>query len=682
MKLLIVESPAKCKKINTMLGNEYIVLATGGHINRLDGLKSIDIKNGFNPTYKLVYDKMKYVNKLDYNSKRVDEVIIGTDLDREGEAIGYHIATYLKLDINNTKRIIYNEISKSALTNAINNPTKLDMNMIKSQQSRQIIDLLVGYHLSPLLWKHIQDYLSAGRCQSPALRIIYDNHIELKNHVRTSYFHISGDFKNETYELKANIEKQIKESEIKGILDKIKKNKEHINISNIENKEKKINPPYPYITSSIQQDLANIFNLNGKSSMNILQKLYESGKITYIRTDSYNISKGCSFEIKRYIENNYGKEYYQYRTYGKSKNSQEAHECIRPVNIHKIELDTDDISNKVYKLIWKRTIESQMKAYVYDEFKYTISIQNLKNAFISYLNQTKFLGFKINHKKEDNLDLINKIKLNDKLEYDNIKAEQKYDNGKSYYTDGSLIKELEKLGIGRPSTYATIISTLFDKNYVEKKYIPSILFKKKIIEMKNDNIIENILNDKTKVEKNKITITELGIKVIKFLIDNFNELISYNYTNNLEIRLDEIAKGNIIWNNLIQEVYNSYYPMVLKLNKKEKTINKRLLGNYKSRKAYIYISKYGPTIELVNITGHKKYVNLDKRTKIDNIELENIKDLLELPKKICVHNDKEVLLKKGKYGYYLNYNSNNYSLKRIKNPLKISKEKALGIINT
>ena len=682
MKLLIVESPAKCKKINSLLGKDYIVLATGGHINRLNGLKSIDIKNNFHPTYSLIYDKMKYLNYISQKAKSVDEVIIGTDLDREGEAIGYHIANYLKLDINKTKRIVYNEISKSALTNAIKNPTKINNSIVNSQKSRQIIDLMVGYHLSPLLWKYIQDYLSAGRCQSPALRLIYDNDIEIKKNVIKSYFHISGIFNNPKYKLEGDIDKKFKENEINSILEKIKKNKDHIYISKIDKSNKKINPPYPFITSSIQQELSKLFHLSGKASMSILQKLYESGKITYIRTDSYSIAKSCSMNIKKYIEEKYGEDYYKYRTYGNKQNSQEAHECIRPVNINMDKLDGDDLSSKVYNLIWKRTVESQMSSYEYDEYRYTISIDNFKYDFISKINNTTFLGFKINGKKEDNIELINKINLNDKLDYEEINCLESLDDGVKNYTEGTLIKKLETLGIGRPSTYATIISTLFDKKYIDKINIPSKNINKKYIQLKNDNITSDIKQVKTKIEKNRIIISDLGSKVIKFLIDNFDELLSYDYTNKLENNLDDISNNKLDYIDFIDNTYKSYYPIVKKLNKKEKKeIEKRLLGTHKSKKVYIYMSKYGPTVELCN-SKTKKYVNLDKKTNINNVELKNIKDLLDLPKKIGKYKDKEIVLKKGQYGYYLTYNKNNYSLKRIKNPIKISLDKAIEIINT
>ena len=584
MKLLIVESPAKCKKINSILGKDYIVLATGGHINRLNGLKSIDFKNNYYPSFSLIYDKMKYLNYISEKAKNVDEIIIGTDLDREGEAIGFHIAKYLKLDINNTKRIIYNEISKTALNNAINNPVTLDVNMINSQKSRQIIDLMVGYHLSPLLWKNIQDYLSAGRCQSPALRLIYDNDIESLQKKSKNHFNISGKFKNSDYSIIGNIEKDFKENELNTILEKIKKNKDNIYISNIEKSEKFINPPYPFITSSIQQELSKLYHLSGKASMNILQKLYESGKITYIRTDSYNISKECSLKIKTYIENNYGKEYYKYRTYGKKLNSQEAHECIRPVNINLQKLETNDLLDKIYQLIWKRTIECQMSSYRYDEYKITISIENLKYNFISKINNTTFLGFKINSKRENNIDLINKIKLNDKLEYEEINCLEKIENNDKKYTEGTLIKKLETLGIGRPSTYATIISNLFEKNYIEKINIQPKNIHKKIYTLKNDNISIDIKQEKTKMEKNKIIITDLGTKVIKFLIQHFNNLISYEFTNELENNLDEIANGRLNYIDFIDKIYKSYYPIVQKLNKNQKKeINKKLLGNHKSK---------------------------------------------------------------------------------------------------
>ena len=673
--LVIIESPAKCGKIQKYLGNQYIVKASFGHIRNLNkkkGIKAINIENNFKPSYSIIPCKQKYIKELKKHAKKCKEVIIATDLDREGEAIGYHIAKVLNLNLKTTKRIVYKEISKIALQNAIKNPRLLDINLINAQQARLILDYIIGFEISPVLWKYIRNHLSAGRCQSPALRLICDKNHEITNFNSKTYYDISGTFgcnDNIKYEATSTNIMNTK-LEVISILELFKT--ATFKIYKILNSESKSKPPAPYITSTIQQDASNKLGLSLKVTMNVLQKLYEAGKITYMRTDSKVLSEICTNEIKEFVINKYGIKYHKMRKYkNKTQNVQEAHECIRPVDIKEVLLDNfSNYETKLYSMIWKRTIASQMSEMITSIMK--IEIKNNKNnfKFSTKFSKTIFLGYGIIYNLE-NINEIDKIRdyISDGkiLKTISIISTEKITKASSRYTEASLVKNLEKNGIGRPSTYSSIVDTLFKRNYIIKESKEGIEKNIFIIELDtNNNISEKTKQIKLNSENKKLFVTDLGKMVNKFMIENFNSIVDYKFTSEIETTLDNIANGESNWVNLLDNSYKSFHPKVIKLlanvPKKVWKNEKKVLGiNPKNNKnIYCYKGKYGPVIQ----EGDEdiKYVGLSKKINISDITIETVLDILDYPKFIAKYNNKEIDMYYGQNGYYIKYNNKSYSI--------------------
>ena len=695
--LVIIESPAKCGKIQKYLGNQYIVKASFGHIRNLNkkkGIKAINIENNFKPSYSIIPCKQKYIKELKKHAKKCKEVIIATDLDREGEAIGYHIAKVLNLNLKTTKRIVYKEISKIALQNAIKNPRLLDINLINAQQARLILDYIIGFEISPVLWKYIRNHLSAGRCQSPTLRLICDKNHEITNFNSKTYYDISGTFGcNDNIKYEATSTNIINTKlEVISILELFKT--ATFKIYKILNSESKSKPPAPYITSTIQQDASNKLGLSLKVTMNVLQKLYEAGKITYMRTDSKVLSEICTNEIKEFVINKYGIKYHKMRKYkNKTQNVQEAHECIRPVDIKEVLLDNfSNYETKLYSMIWKRTIASQMSEMITSIMK--IEIKNNKNnfKFSTKFSKTIFLGYGIIYNLE-NINEIDKIRdyISDGkiLKTISIISTEKITKASSRYTEASLVKNLEKNGIGRPSTYSSIVDTLFKRNYIIKESKEGIEKNIFIIELDtNNNISEKTKQIKLNSENKKLFVTDLGKMVNKFMIENFNSIVDYKFTSEIETTLDNIANGESNWVNLLDNSYKSFHPKVIELlanvPKKVWKNEKKVLGiNPKNNKnIYCYKGKYGPVIQ----EGDKdiKYVGLSKKTNISDITIETVLDILDYPKFIAKYNNKEIDMYYGQNGYYIKYNNKSYSITNKNMTLdeikQIIKEKNKSII--
>lgn len=682
--LVIVESPAKCNKIQSYLGSSYIVKASYGHIMGLDkkkGINAIDLNNNYKPSYVLLDEKKKYINEIKKIANSCLEVIIASDLDREGEAIAYHLIKFLKLDINTTKRIVFNEITKKSIQDAISNPRKLDINLFYSAQARQILDYIIGFDISPVLWKFIRNNLSAGRCQSPALNMIYEKEKEIDKFKSSTYFSIDGTFLDESNNKFIGNSKDIidTKNEAYTILENFKycvfKFKDKGNYSKSISK-----PSSPYITSTIQQDSSNKFGISPKQTMISLQKLYESGKITYMRTDSKTISEECSNNIKNYINNNYGNNYYKNRIFKNDvKNTQEAHECIRPVDINNSTVDSDEFSNnevKLYNLIWKRTIASQMADMVTDVFK--INIENNYNNIIfeTLFNKTIFLGYGIIYgiQEINEIDnLINNINFNEKLRYENINIQEKNTTHSPRYTEATIIKDLEKKGIGRPSTFSSIVDTLYKREYIIKDSKKGI--KKDILNL-TLNYNENKINEDYKkininTETNKIFITELGKIVNNFMLENFSNIINYEFTSNLENNLDDVAKGNYNWISLIDKIYKIFHPTVSHLNSLEstktfewKSKNQKTsigINPTNNKNIYCYKNKFGNVVQEGD-NDNIKYVNLPSTINIENITITECLEFLKYPKILGEIDNIKVLMCISNNGYYIKYNNNNYSI--------------------
>jgi DNA topoisomerase I len=698
--LVIVESSAKCKKIQGYLGNGYVVKACMGHTVNIDtslGLKAIDTNNKYKIKYKIISEKKKYLTELIRLSKKCSEVIIASDLDREGEAIGYHLIKELKLDLKTTKRIVFNEITKSAIQSAIQNPKFIDMNMVKSQQTRQALDYLIGFNISPLLWKYVKNKTSAGRCQSTALHLIHNRKKTIKESKNNMYCNLEGTFKHEKYVLDAKTDEIYKNIEAaKTILQQLKN--ATFKIQSIKESVSKNNPPAPYITTTIQQDASSYFNLPPKTTMSYLQKLYEKGKITYMRTDSKVISETFRKTIESYILKTYNKNFYKNRFYkNNSKNAQEAHECIRPVDIDLTELDSDEsIENKLYSLIWKRTVASQMQELKTKIHKILIENDKNKILFESNLEKPIFLGYKIlyNHKTTDDSKMINSIKKNDIVNYTIIKSNEKYNKSVLRYNEASLIKDLESKGIGRPSTYSNIIETLFKREYIKKDSNNGETKNLKIMALEKGSIHTSIKETVINKETNKIFITDLGEIVDEFMYKHFDSIIGINFTSDLETKLDDISEGTKNNVDIIDMVYKTFIPKVNELRSSSSGVSsksttwdnnntkKKLLGADPNteKPIYVYKAKYGPVIQ--EGEDSVTYYSIPKYKDISTITLEECIELMSFPKKIGTYKDKPIEICYGSYGYYIKYDSKNISIKEKSiNLSQINTEEIIDIIN-
>ena len=692
-KLIIVESPAKCKKINSFVGSNYIVKASFGHIRDLDkGLGAIDIAHEFKPKYKNIPSKSKVIRELKKIASNCSEVIIASDLDREGEAIGYHVAKILRLNLDTTKRIIFNQITKKAVLKALNNPTRIDMNLFYSQQARRILDRLVGFELSPLLWKFVKLNLSAGRCQSPAVRLVYDREQEIQNFASQLYFEISFQgqvTKRKKYSLQGLFVTKYNDIKlVKQLLSDCKK--ALFTIKKIQQKISQQRPPPPFTTSSLQQDASSKLGMSPKICMMVAQKLYEAGKITYMRTDSVDLSKEALDLIKKQIIDKYGKEHYELRKYKtKTKGSQEAHEAIRPVYPN-----TENITGfsqkeqKLYNLIYKRTIASQMKSCKKRIWTIQLMMDNRKDLIKCQIEHIIYLGYLLvyNGELSKKDPILETLEIGDKVNYQEIIATQKYSKAKGHYTEASLIKELEKKGIGRPSTFSNLISTIQTREYVIKDTRPGKQTNIQILTLKKNKLSKETKEITIGAEKNKLFLTDTGKMVIEFLLKNFQQLMNYDFTSQVETKLDQIANGNCKWNLTVQDVYNLFHPTVLKLKKEKnnKQKNHRKIGLIDNQPVIAFVGNYGPCIQIGNNENKKlnKYLKIPKEFTIDTITIKDIQQWKKYPITICVYKNYPILIKKGPYGLYMNYNTQNISLKDLtEDSIKeFTKKKAIELL--
>lgn len=681
-KLVIVESNAKCKKIETYLGKGYKVVASFGHIRGItDGLKSIDVKNNFTPKYNLLPTKKKYINNLRKAIKSSSEVILATDDDREGEAIAWHICKTFDLPIT-TKRIKFREITKPAIKKAIENPGIINMNTFRAQQSRQILDLLVGFKLSPILWKHIsrnsKSGLSAGRCQTPALRLIYDREMEIKNSKGEKVYDTTGIFKigKFEYEYKLNYNHKNEEKMEEFLCESV----EHDHILDVkEAKETKKMPPKPFTTSLLQQKSSNELHISPKQTMRLAQTLYENGWITYMRTDCNKYSKEFIKKAEGYIKDKYGKDYTTSKhlnqqmlnkTKSNDKNTQEAHEAIRPTDINRCPHNCKEEGKigsreiKLYKLIWNNTVESLMVEAKYTSISSTITSPE-KHLYRNTQEQVVFPGWKIvrGYEKE-NSHYINLYYTLPNVNYDKITSKVSVKNLKSHYTEAKLVQLLEEKGIGRPSTFSSLIDKIQERKYVLKQDVKGKKINCVDFELVKDELEETENIREFGNEKNKLVIQQLGMMVLEFLLTHFSNIFEYDYTKNMEDNLDLIENGKMLWHSLCNSC-----------NVEIDTLSKKIKGereSYKIDENHTYmIGKYGPVIkcEIGDKTTWKKIksdIDLDK-LKQGKYKLEDIVDNTNKTnnRNLGTYKDKDVILKKGKFGNYINYDGNNKSIKHI-----------------
>ena len=690
--LVIVESPGKIKKISDYLGPNYIVKASFGHVQDLDkNTLSIDVNDNFKPYYITTPDKKAVVKDLIKFSKECSDVILAADGDREGEAIAHSLATVLKL--KEPKRIIFHEITKTALLKALEKPIKINYDMVNAQQTRRLLDRLVGYKISPILWQYLsKDAKSAGRVQSVVVKIIIDLEKEINKSISKSYFKTLSEFMFGDTKLNSLLQYENKmfqfenKEQSKDFLTLINK-KFIIKVKSVENKKSIRKASAPFITSSLQQEASNKLHYNVKRTMDIAQKLYENGLITYMRTDSPNISKEAMKEAEEYIIKTFGKEYSDSKNYESKGASQDAHECIRPTHLNIPEPDgIDGDMKKLYSLIWKRTIASQMANAKINIQVIQIDILNKKESvlliddkqcyFVSNLENVEFPGYLIvyDNTLDDEEKTIGKIEIKTKqiLELNNITITEEYTKPPSRYNEASLVRYLEKNGIGRPSTYASIISKVIERKYIEIKNIDGIEKDSEQIILNSDyKIKEDIKKVYIGKEQTKLVSTNMGNQVNDFMCKNFEPILGIDFTSNFETYLDKIASGNANWITVLRTFYDMFEPIVEKLNsqiitekKDGNQVSDRLLGvDSNNKKIYTGTGKYGPYVKIETDDSKKwRYCKLTEMT-IENVDIEHALKLLEFPKMLGKLSGAIVSLNDGPHGLYLKYNGKNYSIK-------------------
>ena len=691
--LVIVESPAKAKTIEKFLGADYQVESSYGHIADLPSKEiGVDVENGFKPKYEVSADKKALVAKLIGLAKKADMVWLASDEDREGEAISWHLSEELKLNPAKTKRIVFHEITKSAILKAIENPRQIDYNLVNAQQARRVLDRLVGYELSPVLWRKIKGGLSAGRVQSVSVRLLVEREREIQNFKPKPSYSIVGEFvteANKTFKAKLpknfNTKKEAEDFLNKNIGSAYK-------VADLEKKPTKKTPAAPFTTSTLQQEAARKLYLPVGITMQLAQRLYEAGLITYMRTDSVNLSKEASEAAQAEIIRSYGKQFSKPRVFtNKSKGAQEAHEAIRPTDMSKHSVNIDHDQARLYDLIWKRTLASQMADAELERTNVKIEANNHQELFTASGEVITFEGFlKVYLEGNDDDDeeqegMLPAMKLNEKLANNAIVATERFTQAPARYTEASLVKKLEELGIGRPSTYAPTISTIINRSYVEKGILEGIERKYVQIKLENSKIVEKNLTEKTGSNKGKLVPTDIGNIVTDFLVKNFETILDYNFTAKVEQDFDEIAEGNVNWSIMMQEFYDKFHPNVKDVEANaERESGERILGKHpeSGKTILVRLGKFGPIAQIgASDDEEKKFASLRVEQNIGTITLEEALDLFLLPKMLGTYLGEEVEVSIGRYGPFVRFGKVFVSLPRGEEPLDVTLERAQVLID-
>jgi DNA topoisomerase-1 len=695
--LVIVESPAKAKTIEGFLGKDFLVKSSIGHIRDLPkkGGMAIDIENGFAPTYEVSADKKKVVDELSKLSKKSETVWLATDEDREGEAIAWHLQEALKLKEEKTKRIVFNEITKSAITKAVDNPREIDINLVNAQQARRVLDRLVGFELSPVLWKKVKYGLSAGRVQSVAVRLIVEREKEITNFVSESTYKVSSYFLNADQKVfKADLPKRFKsKEEAVSFLEACSNST--FTISSLTKKPAKKSPSAPFTTSTLQQEASRKLGFTVGQTMSVAQKLYESGKITYMRTDSMNLSDDAIKSAGGFIESNYGSEYFKSRKFAaKSKGAQEAHEAIRPTNLSNAMVDGERNHQRLYELIWKRTIASQMADAQLERTTAEITVSNASNHFVAKGEMIKFDGFlKVYMESTDDEDseeqdgMLPKLNEGEVVFSREINAVERFSKPKPRFTEASLVKRLEELGIGRPSTYASTITTIQNRGYVEKGQSEGVLKPYISLTLKDKAITEEQKSEKSGSDKSKLKPTDIGIVVTEFLETNFSDVMDYGFTADVEKEFDFIAKGEKVWNEMISKFYDGFVKTVNDVaDTSEAAKGQRLLGTEpkSGENVYVKIGRFGPMAQIGEASDEKKprFASLLASQSITTITLEETLELFKLPRTVGEFEGEEVVAAIGRFGPYLRFKGKFVSIKIDDGdePLTIEIDRAIELI--
>src|SRR5690554_1427827 len=696
--LVIVESPAKAKTIEKFLGSDFKVMSSYGHIRDLKKKDfSIDLENNFEPIYEIPADKKKVVSELKAAAQRAETVWLASDEDREGEAISWHLYDVLDLKNKDTKRIVFHEITKPAIQEAVKNPREINRNLVDAQQARRVLDRIVGFELSPVLWRKIKPALSAGRVQSVAVRLIVEREREIQNFQSEAAYRVVAIFTKEEngqqYEVKAEYNKRLKtKEEALALLEKLKTSV--FSVEDISIKPARKSPAPPFTTSTLQQEASRKLGFSVAQTMMVAQRLYESGRITYMRTDSVNLSSLAINTAKAEILDQYGENYLKIRKYTtKSKGAQEAHEAIRPTYINKHEAGDTAQEKRLYDLIWKRTIASQMADAELEKTVATIDISNADGKFIATGEVIKFDGFlrvylegtdEENGENEEGL--LPPMKVNEQLSMRETTATERFTQRPPRYTEASLVRKMEELGIGRPSTYAPTISTIQNREYVEKKTVEGVERVYNILTLKNGKIKDTDKKETVGTDKNKLVPTDIGIVVNDFLVEYFPKIVDYHFTANVEKDFDTIAEGKQQWNSAIKDFYKEFHPIVEETMemRMEHKAGERVLGTdpKSGRQVSVKIGRYGPLVQVGTPDEEEKplFASLQKTQSIETITLEEALKLFELPRELGEFREKEVVVGVGRFGPYIRHNNKFVSLPKDVDPLEIQLDEAVELI--
>ena len=696
--LIIVESPAKAKTIEGFLGKDFLVKSCYGHIRDLSKSDiSIDLLNNYTPKYEVSADKKQIISELTKLAKEAEIVWLASDEDREGEAISWHLFETLKLKESNTRRIVFHEITKPAILKAIDSPRKIDQHLVDAQQARRILDRIVGYELSPVLWKKIKPSLSAGRVQSVSVRLLVEREREIINFNTESSFKIVANFdfvqNGKAYKLKAQLPKKFEtKNKAEEFLDSCKQ--AEFNIGSVEKKPGKRTPSAPFTTSTLQQEASRKLGFSVSQTMVLAQKLYEAGKITYMRTDSVNLSQTALDSAKHQIDSQFGNKYHKSRQFTtKSKGAQEAHEAIRPTYFDQQTAGGDNQEKKLYELIWKRTLASQMADAELEKTVVKINISTNSEILEAQGEVIVFDGFLKVYiestddvvEEDDTSGLLPPVVPGMLLTLKEMTATQRYTASPPRYTEASLVKKLEELGIGRPSTYAPTISTIQKRTYVVKEDRDGVVRNYDLLTLTNSVVTAEIKTENTGAEKNKLFPTDIGIVVNDFLMEHFGNIMDFHFTAKVEKEFDEIAEGLQNWTQMIDSFYHPFHKDVERtLAESERANGVRLLGidPKTGKNVYTRIGRYGALAQIgENDDEEKKFANLRQGQRLESLTFEEAIELFKLPRTLAEFEGKVMVVGTGRFGPYIRHNNSFYSLAKTDDPLSVNEERAIEIIS-
>ena len=691
--LVIVESPAKAKTIEKFLGKNFKVASSFGHIADLPSKElGVDVEGDFSAKYIVSKDKKKLVSELKSLAKKSETVWLASDEDREGEAIAWHLANTLDLNEQNSKRIVFSEITKNAILKAIEKPRTIDYNLVNAQQARRILDRLVGYELSPVLWRKVKGGLSAGRVQSVAVRLIVERERAIRNFEPTQTYKTQATFLSPKGKIiPSQLPKTFEQSEQANNFLKLNINADY-RVQQINKKPAKKSPTAPFTTSTLQQEASRKLFFSVSKTMTLAQRLYEAGHITYMRTDSVNLSGEAQKQIAAQIKTNYGEEYFQPRNFKtKNKGAQEAHEAIRPTNFSNTQLDIDRDQSRLYDLIWRRTLASQMSDAQLERTQINIGTSSHKEVFVAKGEVITFDGFLklylegMDDQDEEESGMLPKVAVGEVLALQKMIATQRFSRPPYRYSEASLVKKMEELGIGRPSTYAPTISTVQNRKYVEKGASEGELRNYEQLTLEQNTIGKAVLSEKVGADKGKLIPTDIGMIVNDFLVDNFKSILDFNFTAEVEQSFDDIAKGGKDWTEMLKRFYNQFHSTVEHVKENaERESGERVLGvDPKSgRTVKVRLGKFGAMAQIGDPEEEEKpiYASLGPNQQLESISFEEVMQLFEMPKTVGSFEEEEIVVNNGRFGPYIKHNGIFISLPKGMLPTEVDLDRAVELI--